>query len=96
MPSTKPPYPPEFRAEAVRLVQESWKKIQQFASDLGVSEGTLRKWIRQAEINARQRTGLTTPEREELNRLRRENRILREERKVPKRDGHGLSAATGG
>ncbi|QIA27781.1 IS3 family transposase [Thermaerobacter sp. PB12/4term] len=85
MPATKPPYPPEFRAEAVRLVRESGKKLQQIAADLGVSEASLRKWVRQAGIDAGQRPGLTTAEREELNRLRRENRILREEREILKK-----------
>ena len=84
-PATKPPYPPEFRAKAVRLVRESGKKLQQIAADLGVSEASLRKWVRQAEIDAGQRPGLTTAEREELNRLRRENRILREEREILKK-----------
>lgn len=82
MPPTKPPYPPEFRAEAVRLVRESGKSIQQVAADLGVSEASLRHWMRQAQIDAGQRPGLTSTEREELVRLRRENRILREEREI--------------
>ena len=80
MPQTKPSYPPQFRAEAVRLVRESGKPMAQIASDLGVSVESLRKWIRQAQIDAGEREGLTTAEREELSCLRRENRILREER----------------
>lgn len=83
--STKRPYPPEFRAEAVRLVQESGKPIREIADDLGVSHQTLRNWIQQAEIDAGQREGLTTENRTELNRLRRENRILREEREILKK-----------
>lgn len=82
MPPTKPPYPAQFRAEAVRLVRESGKSIQQVAADLGVSEASLRHWVRQAQIDAGQRPGLTSTEREELVRLRRENRILREEREI--------------
>lgn len=83
--STKRPYPPEFRAEAVRLVQESGKPIREIADDLGVSHQTLRNWIQQAEIDAGQREGLTTENRTELNRLRRENRILRKEREILKK-----------
>lgn len=55
MPPTRPPYPPEFRAEAVRLVRESGNSIQQIAADLGVSEASLRKCVRQAPIDAGER-----------------------------------------
>lgn len=85
MPQTKPPYPRQFRAEAVRLVRESGKPMAQIARDLGVSVESLRNWTRQAEIDAGEREGLTTAEREELTRLRRENRILREEREILKK-----------
>jgi len=83
--STKRRYPPEFRSEAVRLVQESGKSINKIADDLGIAHQTLRNWIRQAEIDAGQREGLTTEERHELNKLRRENRLLREEREILKK-----------
>ncbi len=81
-PGTRRPYPLEFRTEAVRLVRESGKSITQTAKDLGVSHGSLRIWVRQQEIDAGLREGLTTSEREELHRLRREIRILREERDI--------------
>jgi transposase len=55
------------------------------ARDLGVSTESLRHWIRQHEIDSGQLKGLTTAEREELRRLRRENRILREEREILKK-----------
>ena len=82
MPPTRPPYPPEFRAEAVRLVRTSGKTLKAIAADLGVSTESLRQWVRQAQIDAGEREGLTSAEREELQRLRRENRILREEREI--------------
>jgi transposase len=86
MPKTKPPYPPEFRAEAARLAQSKQQPVAQTARDLGVSSEALRHWIKQAELDQGLRTdGLTTAEREELTRLRRENRILKEEREILKK-----------
>jgi transposase len=85
MPPTKPPYPPEFRREAVQLVRTTDKPIAQIARDLGVSGQTLHTWIKQADIDAGKREGLTTDEREELRRLRRENRTLLQEREILKK-----------
>ena len=85
MGKTKPPYSAEFRAEAVRLVKSSGKPAAQIARDLGVSFESLRHWIKQAEIDSGERQGLTTDEREELRRLRRENRVLQQEREVLKK-----------
>jgi transposase len=85
MARTHPPYPPEFRLEAVRLVKEGNRKIADVARDLGVSGESIRNWIRQHEIDNGQREGLTTSEREELKQLRREIRILREEREILKK-----------
>jgi len=52
------------------------------ARELGIAAETLRHWVKQAEIDAGEGEGLTTAEQEELRRLRRENRILREEREI--------------
>ena len=85
MPRTNPPYPPEYKAEAVRLVQSGDRSIGRIARDLGVSDQTLRNWVKQIEIDAGARDGLTTEERDELRRLRREVRVLREEREILKK-----------
>ena len=82
---TKAPYSPEFRLEAVRLVKESDRKVVDVARDLGITSESLRTWIRRYEIDNGQREGLTTSEREELQRLRRENRTLKEEREILKK-----------
>jgi transposase len=83
MPRTRPPYPPEFRRQAVELIR-SGVSIKEAAGDLGVSEQTLRSWVRQGDVDAGRAEGLTTDEREELRRLRRENRRLAQEREILK------------
>jgi len=84
MPRTPRPYPPEFRAEAVRLARGSDKSIPALAAELGVSSEALRHWLRQEEVGAgRGQPGdLTSEEREELRRLRREVRTLQQEREI--------------
>jgi transposase len=95
MAETRPPYAPEFRAEAVRLLKDSGKSMLQISRDLGVSYETLRKWVRQAEIDDGAREGLTTDERQELQRLRRENWVLREEREILKKAAAFFAKETG-
>ena len=82
MPRTRPPHPPEFRKEAVRTVRSSARPIPEAARELGVSAESLRKRVKQTETDAGEREGLATDEREELGRLRRENRVLKQEKEV--------------
>jgi transposase len=79
------PYDPEFRARAVELVRSSGLSKAQVARDLGVNPETLRLWVKQAEIDAGRRDGLTSDEKAELARLRREVAVLKEEREVLKK-----------
>lgn len=80
---SQPPYPPEFRQEAIRLVQIGEKSRTQIARELGISTETLRQWLKQADIDAGVRhDGLTTAETEEVRQLRREIKTLREEREI--------------
>ena len=74
-----------FKAEVVELVRTSGKSVPEVCRDLDLTETAVRAWVRQAEIDDGQREGLTTSEREELARLRKENRVLREERDILKR-----------
>ena len=84
MPQPRPCYPAAFRTEAVELIRTSGKSIPALARDLGVSDQTLRNWQRQGQVEAGQgRPGeLTSAEREELRRLRREVKVLQQEREI--------------
>ena len=84
MTKTRPAYAPEFRAEAVRLVRERGRTITAVAAELGMSQESLRQWLRRAELEEKGQT-LSEPEREELRRLRKEVRILAEEREILKK-----------
>ena len=85
MPRETGPYPPEFRAEAVRLTREPGHSTSEVALDLGIGKETLRRWLIQADVDAGTAEGLTSDERTELTRLRRENRTLRAEREILKK-----------
>jgi transposase len=95
MPKTKPPYPPEFRAEAVRLVQASGRPLKEIAADLDVSEQTLRNWVFQAQVDHGEREGVTTDERGELRELRRRVRVLEQEREILKKAAAWFAKETG-
>ena len=80
MPKARPPYPPEFKAEAVAMVR-SGRPFREVAGALGMNEQSLRSWVKQADIDqGRRQDGLTTEERDELRQLRREVARLRQER----------------
>ena len=79
------PYSKEFRREAVALLRSSGKTPPQLGAELGVSPQTLRNWARQVEVDRGAQEGLTSVEREELRRLRRELRIVTEEREILKK-----------
>ena len=85
MPGPTPHYPPEFKREAVQLYRSSGKSIPKMAKDLGIASESLRRWIRQHEVGKGEREGLTTDEREELSRLRRENKTLKQKREFLKK-----------
>jgi transposase len=81
MPSI-PPYSLEFRREAVRLLRTSGRSVPQLAEELGCSPQSLRNWARRLDVDEGRAEGLTSDEREELRRLRREVRTLTEEREI--------------
>ena len=78
-------FTPEFKAEIVAACQRGDRSIGQVARDFDLTETAVREWVKQAEIDAGDRDGLTTVEREELSRLRRENRRLAEDVEILKR-----------
>lgn len=75
----------QFKAEVVELCRTSGKSIAEVSRDLDLTETAVRRWVHQAEVDAGRREGLTTAERDELTKLRKENRVLRDERDLLKR-----------
>ena len=75
----------EYKSEVVALCRSSGKSVGQICRDLDLTETVVRRWVAQTEIDSGQREGLTTAERAELAQLRKENRVLREERDILKR-----------
>jgi transposase len=78
-------FTPEFKAEIVELCRRGDRSIGQVARDFDLTETNVRTWAKQAEIDQGERPGLTTEEREELTRLRRENRRLEIDNETLKR-----------
>ena len=82
MPKTHPPYPAEYRRRLVEQVRAG-RSLKQLAREFEPSVESIRQWVKQAQLDIGERSdGLTSSEREELTRLRRENRVLREEREI--------------
>ena len=79
------PHPPEFRQRAVELARLREKPVAQIAADLGISESCLRRWMDVSDVDDGRRPGLTTDERAELVKLRREKRVLELENEILKR-----------
>ena len=94
VPKTRPPYPDAFRREALQMLRAG-RTPRELAEALGVSEQMLRTWRRQDQIDRHERDdGLTSDEREELRRLRRENARLKQERDLLKRAAAFFAART--
>ena len=85
MPKVAPPYSMEFKREAVQLLRTSGRPVPQLAAELGVSPQSLRNWSHQIDVDEGRAPGLSTDEREELRRLRREVKVLAEEREILKK-----------
>ncbi len=82
MPRSHTPYPPEFRRQMVELVRAG-RTPNELAREFEPTAESIRNWVKQAEIDEGQRSdGLTTDEKQELARLRRENKQLRLEREI--------------
>jgi transposase len=85
MPKSRPPYPPEFRRQIVEMVRAG-RSPEELASEYEPTATTIRNWVAQSDLDTGRRTdGLTSDERAELARLRREVRVLREEREILKK-----------
>ena len=82
MPAAKPP---EFRRRAVELARRRDKPIAAIAADLGIAESCLRRWLKHDDIDSGRSEGVSTDERAELVRLRRENRVQAMEIEILKR-----------
>ena len=85
MPRTRPPYDEEFRREAVRLLASGERSLAVLSRELGVSQQTMRNWRKQAGVEAGKVEGVTRDEREELRRVKRELRVVTEEREILKK-----------
>ena len=82
MPRTRPPYPPEYRQQIIDLVRAG-RRPEELAREFEPTAQTISNWLKQADLDdGRRQDGLTTGERQELARLRRETKQLRLEREI--------------
>jgi transposase len=81
---TRRSFTPEFRARTVELIESSGRSIPDICRELDLTASAVRRWVEQAEVDRGRKDGVTRAEREEREHLRRENRILREEREILK------------
>lgn len=94
MPRSRPPYPREFRAEAVQLVLAG-RSVKDVAGSLGCSEQSLHNWVKQHQLDQHERRdGLSSAEREELRELRRRVKRVEQERDILKRAAVLFAAET--
>ena len=95
MPRSRPPYPPEFRQQLVELVRAG-RTPEELAEEFEPSAESIRNWVKQADRDDGLRAdGLTSAEREELARLRRENRQLKQEREILSKAAAWFAQETG-
>ena len=95
MPKSHTPYPPEFRQRMIELVR-SGRSPDELAEKFEPTAQSIRNWVAQADRDlGRRQDGLTTEEREELKRLRREVKSLREEREILKEAAAWFARETG-
>jgi transposase len=96
MPRPRRFFPPEYKAEVVELIRTTGKTVGQVARELDLTETAVREWVKRADLDAGRRTdGLTIAERDELRRLRRENRDLGEEREILRKAAVSSPGETG-
>jgi transposase len=85
MPKSRPPYPPDFREQMVALVRAG-RTPEELSGEFEPSAQTIRNWVKQSDVDLGvRRDGLTSDEREELRRLKRENKQLKLEREILKK-----------
>lgn len=95
MPKTRPPYPPQLRARLIELARTG-RTPEELGRQFEPAAQTIRNWLRQAaRDDGHRQDGLTTEEREEVRRLRRENKTLREERDILKKAAAWFARETG-
>ncbi len=95
MPRSRPPYPPEFRQQLVDLVRGG-RTPEELSREFEPSAQSIWNWVRQAELDGGLRSdGLTSEEKSELRKLRRENRVLREEKEILKKAAAWFAQETG-